>query len=95
MIANASEAERDLSSAFISINQMIAQAFASALAGMIANLGGFADLAPGATVVIRAVAWVFVLFGIAAAAAWPCSLIAVRLSARRSDDEPAIRARDA
>jgi hypothetical protein len=43
MMAHAKEAERDVFSAFIYTNEMIATAVASALAGMIANLAGFAD----------------------------------------------------
>jgi hypothetical protein len=83
MMAHAEETERDVSSAFISTNQMIAQAFASAFAGMIANLGGFADPALGSIGVVRGVSWLFLSFALVAAAALPASVIAVRLSAAR------------
>jgi MFS family permease len=81
MMAHAKETERDVSSAFITTNQMIAQAFASALAGMIANLGGFADPTLGPIGVNRAVSWLFLSFALIAAAALPASVISVRLSA--------------
>jgi MFS family permease len=88
MMAHARETEHDVSSAFISTNQMLAQAFASALAGMIANIAGFAD--PGLTpsAVARAVAWVFLSFSIFAAAALPPSVISVRLSDGPLGKEP-------
>jgi MFS family permease len=80
MMAHAREAERDVSSAFIYTNQMIASAFASALAGIIANLAGFAgDL--GARTVAQSVAWVLLVFSGLAAAAIPVSILAVRRSA--------------
>jgi MFS family permease len=81
MMAHARETERDVSSAFISTNSLIAQAFGSALAGMIANLAGFADPALGPNAVVQAVAWVFLAFSALAAAAIPASIISVRLSA--------------
>ena len=59
---------------------MIAQAFASALAGMIANLGGFADPTLGPIGVLGAVAWLFLWFALIAAAALPASVISVRLA---------------
>jgi MFS family permease len=80
MMSHAKETEHDVSSAFITTNQMIAQAFASALAGMIANLGGFADATLGPIGVIGAVAWLFLWFALMAAAALPSSVISVRLS---------------
>jgi MFS family permease len=83
MMAHAEETERDVSSAFISTNQMIAQAFASAFAGMIANLGGFAEPTLGSIGVVRGVSWLFLSFALVAAAALPASVIAVRLSAAR------------
>ncbi len=83
MMAHAKETERDVSSAFISTNQMISQAFASAFAGMIANLGGFADPTLGSTGVVRGVSWLFLAFALVAAAALPASVISVRLSAAR------------
>jgi MFS family permease len=83
MMAHAKETERDVSSAFISTNQMISQAFASALAGMIANFAGFADPGLGSIGVVRGVTWLFLSFALVAAAALPLSAIAVRLSAAR------------
>jgi hypothetical protein len=83
MMAHARETERDVSSAFISTNQLIAQAFASALAGMFASLGGFADATSGSTGVVRAVSWVFLSFSLMAAAALPASVKSVRLSAEQ------------
>ncbi|MND04498.1 hypothetical protein D3C83_248030 [compost metagenome] len=62
---------------------MIAQAFASALAGMIANLGGFAEPGAGGAVTASAVAWLFVAFALIAALAVPAALRATRLSARQ------------
>ena len=80
MMSHAAAAEHDVSSAFITTNQMIAQAFASALAGMIANLAGFADAALGPIGGVSAIAWLFLWFALMAAAALPASAIAVRLS---------------
>jgi len=84
MIAHAKQNEGDVASAFISTNQMISQAFASALAGMIANFAGFADPALGSIGVVRGVTWLFLAFTLVAAAAVPLSVIAVRLSAARA-----------
>jgi MFS family permease len=80
MMAYANKAERDISSSFIYTNQMIASAFASALAGMIANLAGFADRAVGPRTIVQSVAWVFVSSAAFAAATIPMSIISVRLS---------------
>jgi MFS family permease len=80
MMAHSRETERDVSSAFISTNHMIAQAFGSALAGMIANLAGFADHALGPNAVVQSVALVFLSFSALAAVAIPVSIISVRLS---------------
>jgi len=82
MMVYAKEEERDVSSGFIYTNQMIASAFGSGLAGVIANLAGFADRALGPSAVVRSVAWVFLLFSALAAAAILISILAVRL--RRS-----------
>jgi MFS family permease len=81
MMTHARDGEHDVSSAFITTNQMIAQAFASALAGMIANLGGFGNpsLAPGG--VMAAISWLFLSFAFLAAVSIPASVRAVRLSA--------------
>jgi hypothetical protein len=59
---------------------MIASAFASALAGIIANLAGFAG-GLGASTVAQSVAWVLLAFSGLAAAAIPVSILAVRRSA--------------
>jgi MFS family permease len=83
MMTHAKETERDVASAFISTNQMIAQAFASALAGMIANLGGFADPALGTAGVVRAISWLFLSFALIAAASIPAAVASARLSATR------------
>jgi MFS family permease len=80
MMACAKTDERDVSSAFIYTNQMIASAFASALAGMIANLAGFSAPALGPSVIIQSVAWVFVSFAAFAGATIPMSIISIRLS---------------
>jgi MFS family permease len=81
MMGHAAAAEHDVSSAFIYTNQMISSAFASALAGMIANLAGFGSTRPGTSVVVQSVAWVFISFSALAAAAIPVSIRVVRLSA--------------
>jgi MFS family permease len=86
MMTHAKRDEHDVSSGFIYTNQMIATAFASGLAGMIANLTGFADQAPGPSVAVHSVAWVFLSFSGLAAAAILVSTLAVRL--RRSTDLP-------
>jgi hypothetical protein len=86
MMIHAKEAERDVSSAFISTNQMIAQSFASALAGMIANLAGFADPTLGITGVLRSISWLFLSFALIAAASIPTSVVSVRLSVTRRSD---------
>src|SRR5436309_5525097 len=83
MMAHAKETERDVSSGFIYTNQMIAQAFASALAGMIANLAGFADPTLDANGVVGAISWLFLTFALIAAASIPASVASVRLSAAR------------
>jgi MFS family permease len=80
MMAHAKETERDVSSAFISTNQMIAQSFASALAGMIANLAGFGDPMLGTAGVVGSVAWLFLSFALIAAISIPASVVSVRLS---------------
>jgi MFS family permease len=77
MIASAKDAERDLAGAFISTLQLIAQAFASALAGLVANLAGFADPALGAAGAVRGVFWLFLAFAALPAAALPASLRAL------------------
>jgi MFS family permease len=90
MMAHARDAERDVSGAFISTNQLIAQAFAAALAGMIANLTGFADPGLGPNGVFRSVTWVFLAFSVVAAAAVPAAVTAVRLSGSSRAAEPAV-----
>jgi MFS family permease len=69
MIRAAAAPERDLAAAFISTTQLIALAFGSALAGMVANLGGL----PGARTpveVARAAFWLFAVFAVGPAAAF-------------------------
>jgi MFS family permease len=78
MMASAKAAERDIASAFISTLQLIAQAFTSALSGMVANLAGFADPTLGAAGVTRSVVWVFLVFSLLSAAALPAAIRAVR-----------------
>ncbi len=77
MMASANAPERDIRSAFISTLQLIAQAFASTLAGMVANLAGFADPKLGAAGVARSVVWVFLAFSLLSAAALPAAIRAV------------------
>jgi len=83
MMAHARAGEHDISSAFISTNQMVANSFASALAGMVANLAGFADPSVGSAGLVRAVAWVFFAFSLVAAGALPVSLMSIRLSSEQ------------
>jgi MFS family permease len=80
MMTHAKETERDVSSAFISTNQLIAIAFFSALAGMIANLAGFANPTLGKTGVITSVSWLFVYLSLISATSIPISIVSVRLS---------------
>ncbi|HEY3911217.1 MAG TPA: MFS transporter [Stellaceae bacterium] len=82
LIASANDPERDLAGAFISTLQLIAQAFASALAGVVANLAGFADPALGAEGAMRAVVWVFLVFSALPVAAVPAALRAARSAAQ-------------
>jgi MFS family permease len=79
MIASAAAAERGLAGAFISTLQLIAQAFTSALAGIVANLAGFADPALGAEGVVRGVFWLFLAFSLLPAAAMLAGMRALRL----------------
>jgi MFS family permease len=83
MMGHARDNEHDVSSAFITTNQMIAQAFASALAGMIANLVGFGDPTLGSSGVMPAISCLFLCFAFIAAVSIPISVKAVRLSALR------------
>ena len=80
MIASAKEAERDLAGSFISTLSLIAQAFAAAFAGIVANLAGFADLALGPEGVMRGVFWLFLVFSLLPAVAVLAGLRAVRSS---------------
>ena len=61
VLAVASEGERDLAAASISTVQLLATAFGSALAGMVANLAGLSDLdsVGGAADAAR---WLFAVF---------------------------------
>jgi hypothetical protein len=82
MMSHARAEERDVSSGFIYTNQMIASAFASGLAGMVANLAGFADHAGRPGVAVHSIAWVFLSFSALAAAA---TLVSVRGGRLRRD----------
>jgi MFS family permease len=83
MMTYAKETERDVSSAFISTNQLIAITFFSAVAGMIANLAGFSDATLGKSGVITSVSWLFVCLALISGTAIPISVLAVRLSRDR------------
>ena len=86
MMAHAKATEYDVSSAFISTNQLISITLFSALSGMIANLAGFADPTLGKIGVIKSVSWLFVCLSLISATSIPISLVSVRLSAiERSD----------
>jgi hypothetical protein len=69
MIRAAAAPERDLAAAFISTTQLIALAFGSALAGMVANLEGLPH-ARTPVEVARAAFWLFAVFAIGPAAAF-------------------------
>jgi MFS family permease len=91
MMAHAKDTEHDVSSAFISTNQLIAITFFSALAGMIANLAGFANPMLGKTGVTTSVSWLFVSLSLISATSIPISVVSVRLSAlHRSNRQPAV-----
>jgi hypothetical protein len=79
MIASAEDNQYDLAGAFISTLQLIAQAFAAAFAGLVANLAGFADPEPGPAGVMRGVFLLFLVFSLLAATAVP---IGVRAASR-------------
>lgn len=81
MMAQAKEREHDVSSAFISTNQLISITFFSALAGMVVNLAGFADTTLGKTGVITSVSWLFVCLSLISATSIPVSFVSVRLAA--------------
>jgi MFS family permease len=87
MMAYAKETESDISSAFIYTNQMIAAAFFSALAGMVANLAGFASSMHSATAVVRSISGLFISLALIAATAIPVAVISVRLSAIRGSNQ--------
>jgi hypothetical protein len=91
MMAHAKETEHDVSSAFISTNQLIAMTFFSALAGMIANLAGFANTMLGKAGIITSISWLFVCLALISAMSIPISIVSVRLATmRRSNQQPAI-----
>jgi MFS family permease len=81
MMAHAKDTEHDVSSAFISTNQLIAITFFSALSGMIANLAGFANTMLNKTGISTSVSWLFVCLSLISAMSIPISVISVRLSA--------------
>jgi MFS family permease len=80
MMTHAKETEHDVSSAFISTNQLIAIAFFSALAGMIANLAGFTNVSLGGAGVITSVLSLFFCLSLISATSIPISIVSVRLS---------------
>jgi MFS family permease len=91
LMAHAKDTEHDVSSAFISTNQLIAMTFFSALAGMVANLAGFADPVLGKFGVTTSVSWLFVSLSLISAMSIPISIISVRRSAlHRSKRQPVI-----
>lgn len=69
--------ERDIAAAFISSVNLISQAFGAALAGMIANIAGFGNLALSSTGVVHAVFWLFLTISIFPIAALPFAIRAV------------------
>jgi MFS family permease len=88
MMKHAKETEHDVSSAFISTNQLIAMTFFSALAGMIANLAGFADPALGKSGITTSVLFLFVCLSLISAISIPLSIISVRLSTGQRASRP-------
>jgi MFS family permease len=88
MMQHAKETEHDVSSAFISTNQLIAMTFFSALAGMIANLAGFADPSLGKSGIITSVLSLFVCLSLISATAIPLSIISVHLSTGPRSSRP-------
>jgi MFS family permease len=88
LMKHAKETEHDVSSTFISTNQLIAITFFSALAGMIANLSGFADPALGKSGIIRSVLSLFVCLSLISAISIPMSIISVRVSTARRPARP-------
>jgi MFS family permease len=93
LVEFAAATERDLAAAFISIANLLSQAFGAAFAGMIANIAGFGDPALGSAGIVRAVFWLFLTISLFPAAALPLAIRAVRLSAAR--DQPGMHAADA
>jgi MFS family permease len=73
---------RDVAAAFISIVNLISQAFGAALAGMIANIAGFGNTALSSTGVVHAVFWLFLAISLFPAAAVPIALRVIGLSTR-------------
>lgn len=69
--------ERDIAAAFISTVNLTSQAFGAALAGMIANIAGFGNLAHGSAGVVHAVLWLFLTIALFPAAALPAAVRAV------------------
>jgi hypothetical protein len=88
MMKHAKETEHDVSSAFISTNQLIAMTFFSALAGMITNLAGFADPTLGKSGIITSVLCLFVCLSLISAISIPFSIISVRLSIAQRSSRP-------
>jgi MFS family permease len=88
MMKHAKETEHDVSSAFISANQLIAITFFSALAGMIANLAGFADPQLGKSGIITSVLSLFFCLSLISGISIPISIISVRLSIGQRSSRP-------
>ncbi|WP_374449878.1 MFS transporter, partial [Stella sp.] len=93
----ASEAERSLASSSISTVQLVTSAFASALAGVVANLGGIIEPG-GAAGAASAAFWLFATFTLgpfaAAAAAAALILPGLRSAGTGASTRPPGRARD-
>jgi MFS family permease len=88
MMKHAKETEHDVSSAFISTNQLIAMTFFSALSGMIANLAGFADPSLEKSGIIASVLLLFICLSLISAISIPLSIISVRLSIGQRSSRP-------
>ena len=82
MVELAEPKERDAAAAFISTNNLLSQAFGAAFAGVIANIAGFGNPALGATGIVSAVRWLFLLIALFPLAALPFAIRAARISAR-------------
>ncbi len=70
--------EKDIAAAFISVVNLISQAFGAALAGTIANIAGFGNPALSSSGVVHAVLWLFLTMALFPAAALPAAVRAVQ-----------------